>query len=310
MAFAPEFREITSGLQFPEGPIWCSDGSLLLVEIRRGTLTRVQPDGRKEVVAECGGGPNGAAVGPDGAIYICNNGGFAWHEFGGLVLPGDQPADYTGGSIQRVELASGKVETLYNACDGHPLRGPNDIVFDTAGGFWFTDLGKTRERDRDRTGIFYATPDGTSIREMAFPVDGGSNGVGLSPSQHRVYVAETFTGRVEYWELSGPGEITANPMAAHGGHLLADLARGEMLDSLALDAAGNVCVATIGMGLGGITIFSPQGEHRHVPTDDPLTTNICFGGEQLRTAFITLSATGRLVSCEWEGPGLPLAYNL
>ena len=69
----PAFREICSGLQFPEGPIWCSDGSVLLVEIRRGTLTRVQPDGRTEVVAECGGGPNGAAVGPDGAIFITND---------------------------------------------------------------------------------------------------------------------------------------------------------------------------------------------------------------------------------------------
>jgi gluconolactonase len=83
----PLFREIASGLQFPEGPIWCSDGSVLLVEIRRGTLTRVHPDGRKEVVAECGGGPNGAAVGPDGAIYVTNNGGFEWHEYNLEMTP-------------------------------------------------------------------------------------------------------------------------------------------------------------------------------------------------------------------------------
>ena len=81
-----------------------------------------------------------------------------------------------------------------------------------------------------------------------------------------------------------------------------------MLDSLAVDAEGNVCVATIVNG--GITIFSPNGKHRHVPTGDPLTTNICFGGADLRTAFITLSGTGRLVSCPWETPGLPLVYAL
>jgi len=304
----PAFREIASGLQFPEGPIWCSDGSVLLVEIRRGTLTRVHPDGRKDVVAECGGGPNGAAVGPDGAIYVTNNGGFEWHEVGGLVLPGEQPASYRGGSIQRIDAKSGKVETLYTACDGIPLKGPNDLVFDATGGFWFTDLGKMRKRERDRTGIYYARPDGKSIREMAFPVDGGPNGIGLSPEGHRVYVAETYTGRVWYWELSGPGEIRRNPVSANGGYLLADLAQGEALDSLAVDADGNVCVATILPG--GITIFSPQGEHRHVATDDLLTTNICFGGADLRTAFITLSSTGRLVSCEWERPGLRLAYNL
>lgn len=303
-----EFSEITSGLQFPEGPIWCSDGTILLVEIQRGTLTRVHADGRQEIVADCGGGPNGAAIGPDGKVYVCNNGGFEWHQVGHLTLPGNQPADYSGGSIQRVDLESGKVETLYTECDGHPLRGPNDIVFDSTGGFWFTDLGKSRERERDRTGIFYARPDGSSIREMAFPVDGGPNGVGLSPAGDRVYVAETFGGRVDYWELSGPGEIVPNLLSPHGGHLLADLSRGEMLDSLAVDADGNVCVATI--GLGGITIFTPGGEHRHVPTDDPLTTNICFGGADRRTAFITLSATGRLVSCPWETPGLPLAFEI
>ena len=61
-----EIREITDGLEFPEGPIAMDDGSVILTEIKRGTLTRVKPDGTKEVVVETGGGPNGAAVGPDG----------------------------------------------------------------------------------------------------------------------------------------------------------------------------------------------------------------------------------------------------
>jgi gluconolactonase len=65
------------------------DGSILLVEIKRGTVTRVATDGSVEVVAELGGGPNGLAIGPDGAAYVCNNGGcFEWHEVMGLTLPG------------------------------------------------------------------------------------------------------------------------------------------------------------------------------------------------------------------------------
>src|SRR5437899_13105416 len=71
----PQMREITSGLRFPEGPVAMDDGSVLVVEIARGTLTRVRPNGAKEVIAETGGGPNGAAIGPDGKVYICNNGG-------------------------------------------------------------------------------------------------------------------------------------------------------------------------------------------------------------------------------------------
>ena len=302
-----EIREIASGLQFPEGPVWMPDGSIVLTEIRRGTITRVTPGEQTRVVATTGGGPNGAAVGPDGKLYVCNNGGFEWHEMPGLLLPGDQPADYIGGRIQRVDLETGKVEDLYTECDGHPLRGPNDIVFDETGGFWFTDLGKKRARDRDRTGVFYARPDGSSIREVLFPLDGGPNGIGLSPDGTRLYVAETFTGRLWAWDVPRPGEVVAAPGLGGSGTLLAGLPGMQLFDSLAVDAAGNVCVATLVNG--GITIVPPSGEPiRHLAMPDPLTTNICFGGPDMRTAFITLSATGRLVATEWEGPGLRLQY--
>ena len=302
-----EIREIASGLAFPEGPVWMPDGTVLVTEIRRGTITRVMPDGRTEVVANTGGGPNGAAVGPDGALYVCNNGGFEWHEEFGLVLPGNQPADYIGGRIQRVDLATGRVEDLYTECDGRPLRGPNDIVFDASGGFWFTDLGKTRPRDRDRTGVFYARPDGSSIREVLFPLDGGPNGVGLSPDGKRLYVAETWTGRLWAWDVPSPGTVPPATPLGNGGTLLHARPNAEMFDSLAVDAAGNVCVATLVNG--GITVVPPSGDGvRHLAMPDPLTTNICFGGDDRRTAFITLSATGKLVATEWDVPGLALAY--
>ena len=97
-------REIASGLLFPEGPIAMPDGSVILVEIARGTLSRVTPDGKIEVIAETGGGPNGAAIGPDGAVYICNNGGFEWHDVNGLLFAGDIAEDYSGGRIERVRF--------------------------------------------------------------------------------------------------------------------------------------------------------------------------------------------------------------
>src|SRR3954452_23176889 len=80
-----EIRVIATGLRFPEGPVAMKDGSIVLVEIERQTLTRVHPDGRTEIVATTGGGPNGLAIGPDGAFYVCNNGGLP-----GAV--GDDPA--------------------------------------------------------------------------------------------------------------------------------------------------------------------------------------------------------------------------
>jgi gluconolactonase len=299
-------REVAHGLGFPEGPVCLPDGSVLVVEIRRGTLTRIASDGAKTVVAELGGGPNGAAIGPDGAVYICNNGGFEWHEAGPIVIPGNQPASYTGGSIQRVELATGRFQTLYTACDGRPLRGPNDLVFDAQGGFWFTDHGKTRPRDRDRTGVFYALPDGSSIREVIFPLD-APNGIGLSPDGRRLYVAETHTGRVFWWEIAGPGAIRPNPFSPNGGHLRIGLPGMQLLDSLAIDEKGNVNVATLVNG--GITIIAPDGSRsEHVPMPDLMTTNLAFGGPDLSTAYITLSGTGRLVSVPWKTRGLRLNF--
>jgi len=294
------FRTIATGLRFPEGPIAMPDGSVVLVEIARGTLSRVGPNGVVEVIAQLGGGPNGAAIGPDGRCYVCNNGGFKWIERDGRLFPGEQPDDYRGGSIQRVDLKTGAVETLYSACDGRRLCGPNDIVFDRTGGFWFTDHGKTRARERDRTGVFYARADGSRISEAIFPME-GPNGIGLSPDESELYVAETVPGRLWAYKLAGPGQVSSER------RLLPGIAGFYMYDSLAVDAAGNVCVATLING--GISIVSPAGDPtRFVSVPDLLTTNICFGGRDLRTAYITASSVGHLLATDWEGPGLPLNF--
>jgi gluconolactonase len=287
------------------------DGSVVLVEIARGTLSRVDVDtGAIDVVAECGGGPNGAAVGPDGAMYVCNNGGcFEWLDVMGMTFPGPPPESWPGhGSIQRVDLGTGAVETLYEACDGLPLRAPNDIVFDTAGGLWFTDHGVRQGRTSDRTGIYYAAADGSSIREVIFPVD-APNGIGLSPAGDRLYVAETHTGRCWAWNVPAPGTVEGpNPFGPAGGELLVGLDGFQLFDSLGVDGDGWVCIATLVNG--GITSVSPDGATvEHLATGDPVTTNICFGGADLRTAYITCSATGRLVATEWPRPGLKLAYH-
>ena len=300
-------REIASGLRFPEGPVAMPDGSVILVEIERGCLLRVLPDGAKQVVAQLGGGPNGAAIGPDGRCYVCNNGGFKWVDDETGLRPILQADDYSGGRIERVHLLTGAFETLYAASGQAPLRGPNDLVFDRHGGFYFTDLGKGRLRELDRGAVYYARADGSLIREVAFPML-TPNGVGLSPDGGTLYVAETEPARLWAFDLAGPGEIRRQPWPSpHGGRLVTGSANYQRFDSLAVDRAGNICVATLVHG--GISIISPDGASvRHVPMPERWVTNICFGGADLRTAYITLSSTGRLVTCEWEEAGTPLAY--
>lgn len=302
-----DWELVADGLRFPEGPIVEPDGSVVVVEIARGRVTRVRPDGRLEVVAEPGGGPNGLAWGPDGALYCCNNGGFDWTEYGGLLMPHGQATDYSGGRIERIDPVTGRVDALYRDGDfGCTLRGPNDLVFDRHGGFWFTDHGKTRARTRDVTGVFYARADGTLLREVIFPSE-NPNGIGLSPDGTTLYVAETYTCRLRAYRVTAPGEIDVTPGLGGLGVPLYRPPGYTFFDSLGVEADGNVCVATIGES--GISVVSPAGALvEFVPTDDPFTTNICWGGADARDAFVTLSGTGRLVRRRWPRAGLRLAH--
>lgn len=302
-------RVLATDLAFPEGPVVLPDGSVIVVEIRAQQLTRIWPDGRKEVVAKVPGGPNGAAMGPDGKIYLTNNGGFGWIPSRGTLMPSaPAPHEYIGGSIQRVDLTTGKVETLFEKCGEHGLRGPNDLVFDKQGGIWFSDLGKRRARDMDVGGVYYVKPGATELVEIVHGVL-PANGIGLSPDEKTVYVAETPTGRLWAYNVPSPGTIKSHDTIYRGEHgkPIAGLGGYQMFDSLAVEASGNVCVATLISGC--ISVIAPDGTLvEQVPTGDRVTTNIAFGGPELKTAYITLSGKGELVAMDWPRGGLPLNF--
>lgn len=306
-------RVLATGLKFPEGPTVLPGGDILVTELVTGNLLRVpEQGGEPQLVAECGGSTNGTAIGPDGAIYVCNSGGWQFTSFGDMYIPGTHEGtrspDYIGGRIQKVDIESGKVEDLYTECDGRPLNAPNDLVFDETGGFWFTDHGHSHDHVRDEGALYYAKADGSSITRMVEPIH-SPNGVGLSPDGSRVYVADTHAYRVLWWELSGPGKLAnERPFYGNGGNFLIGPEGPAGFDSLAIDSAGNVCVATLVQG--GITVAPPAGgSYEHVPLEDGGVTNLCFGGPDLTTAYVTFSLSGRLVAIDWPRPGLKLAFQ-
>ena len=167
---------------------------------------------------------------------------------------------------------------------------------------------RTRERDSDRGVVYYAKADGSMIREAIFPLE-RPNGIGLSPDEKTLYVVETPTARVWAFRLSGPGQIeSANgPYRGEKGTVIVGLGGYQMFDSLAVDAEGHVCVATL--ITGAVSDVWPDGSRVDQYTlPDMMVTNVCFGGPDLRTAYATLSMGGTLVSFEWPRPGLPLHH--
>lgn len=304
-----EWHPVAQGLQFPEGPVVLADGTLLIVEIKRGTLTSVRPNGACEIVAHCGGGPNGAAVGPDGRIFVCNNGGFEWQEAHGLTIPTGRASDYSGGRIQVVDPGSGTVCDLFTGCAGAALRGPNDLVFDRHGGFYFTDTGKHDSQATQHGALYYALANGSAIRQLAYGLS-QPNGCGLSPDGGTLYFSETNTARVWRFDVAEPGQVRggATPFAAGNANFLFGSPRYEFFDSMAIEAGGNLCVATLFSG--GITIVSPAGQLvDFVPgPGDPGITNLCFSPIDPSLAYLTASCTGVVYQGRWPRPGLPAVF--
>jgi gluconolactonase len=204
------------------------------------------------------------------------------------------------------------VTDLYTNCAGRPLRSPNDLVMDGHGGFYFTDYGIhdiVGARTADLSPLYYAACDGSDIHEVAYPVH-SPNGIGLSPDGHVLYYTETYTGRVFRRRIAEPGvlEPLSSIVELDPWALLCGLPGMQLLDSLAVDAEGWVCVGTLVNG--AITVISADGTTvERIASDDPLTTNLCFGGPDMHTAYVTLSATGRLVSIDWPRRGLRLAHQ-
>jgi gluconolactonase len=298
---------IAEGLKFPEGPVALADGSVLFVELARGTLSRAWGEGRVEVVANLGGSPNGAAIGPDGRVYVCNNGGVKFVEAGGKLRPAGNLPDPAW--IEVVDLTTGRSERLYDRCGEQTLRHCNDLVFDRHGGFYFTDSGKTTAAASERGTIYYALPDGSSIQRVAAGLT-SPNGIGLSPDGQTLYVSETPTARLWAWEILAPGKVRKLKQndIAHGGRFIMGSANFQRFDSLAVSASGKILVGTLTNG--GISEIWPDGSvMRHHPLPDGHVTNIAFGAEDLRTAYVTLAGVGKLVALDWYEPGLKLNFN-
>ncbi|HEY8002840.1 MAG TPA: SMP-30/gluconolactonase/LRE family protein [Phenylobacterium sp.] len=291
---------VAEGLHFPEGPVALRDGSLLFVQIPAKRVSRLTPAGKVETAAELDGGPNGLAVGPDGKVWIANDGGrFTFVERDGTLVSGPPPAGFTGGGkIQRLDLKSGKVETVFDTIDGKPLIAPDDLVFDRHGGLWVTEFGLARGSGA----IYYAAP-GAKALTLARGGLNAPNGIGVSPDGKLLHVS---LGTSLYaFDIVGPGVLATT---TYPGGLQAGLYQGSFADSLKLQADGKVCVCSL-FRPGGISVIDRAGHVEFVGFPDRMTCSLAFGGADMRGCWVMLSGTGRIARVRWPSPGQTPAFR-
>ena len=310
-ATAHGFRIVTDQLLAPEGPKPQADGSVIVCEMARGTLSRVMPGGRVQTIATLGGAPNGVAIGPDGAAYVCNNGGFKFRREGRLIIPSG-PLDTPGAAvIQRVDLRTGRHAVLYRSLGDAPLKAPNDLVFDGDGGFWFTDPGAPYPGQEGGGTVNYARADGSGGRVVCgLVVD---NGIALSPDGRTLYVARTLAAEVVAYTITAPGQLATDAAGRAVSRVVGRVAGKVGFDSLAVDEAGNLLIGTLNFdttGNGAITVMAPDGRViDSIGMPENFVTSVGFGGRDRRTAYVTLTQSGRLARLDWPRPGVRLAYQ-
>ena len=291
-------RVAATGFRFPEGPSIDRDGGVVLVELGGRCVSCIDPDGVVSTVAVLGGSPNGTAFDTDGVLYVCDGGGrwSAETSTGGLPGPGDGR-----GLVHRV-WPDGRCDVFLSEIDGVALFAPNDCCFDRDGGLWFTDPAWPGADGVIPPGsICFTTLDGRARRVhtgLRFP-----NGLGVTADGRSLVVAESATNRLVAFPILGPGRVGEPTEFGFMG-------KGVLPDGLCFDIEGRVLCA--GHGGSCIVVFPPGGGDPEtiVEMDDRDVTNLCFGGPDLSTLYVTESDAGRVVTVPWSCPGMPLFAQL
>jgi len=251
-----------------EGPACDRDGAIYAVSFaRKPTIGRVTPDGKGEVFLEMPAGSlgNGIRFDRKGMMFV---------------------ADYTGHAILRVDPKTRKVDVFAHEPS---MNQPNDIAISGDGTLWASDpnwaksTGQVWRVDRDGKVTRVATDMGTT------------NGIEVSPDGKILYVNETVQRNVWAFTIQRDGSLTAK-------RLLIQFPDFGM-DGMRCDVDGNLYITRHGKGT--VAVVSPAGKVlQEIDVLGKMPTNICFGGPDGRTAYVTEAEQGRLVQFRTDRPGL------
>jgi gluconolactonase len=273
-------RVVASGLGFPEGPVWVGDG-LVVTDIQGQCLWRIA-GGARDVLARTGGGPNGATLGPDGSLYVANNGGLNVGPKGYWYAPEQIP-----GRIQRVGMGGSVIDVAAGFDAPQPHR-PNDLSFGPDGNLYATDPANWEHLGELMPGRVWRIDVATGSSELVAEVPSFCNGIAFGPDD-RLYVAQSMAMKIVTVEADGLRDFAALPAGFPDGFCFT--ADGHLI---VCGSMGDV-----------IQVFDPDGELTQTiePGEHTEPTNCCIGDGVL---YVTMSGSGEVVAVDVDAEPLPL----
>lgn len=246
-----------SGYKFTEGPAVDRDGNVFFTDQPNNRILKWTPGEGVTVFMENAGRSNGLFFDHDGNLIAC--------------------ADEKN-ELWKIDK-QGNVTVLVSEFKGKKLNGPNDLWVDPRGGIYFTDPFYKRpywsrtEKEIESENVYYLSPDRKTLTVV---MDGFTrpNGIIGSPDGKLLYVADIGAGKTFAFNINEDGTLTGRRLFTEMGS-----------DGMTLDSKGNLYLTG-----KGVTVFDPSGKQvGHIPIDEPWTANICFGGRDRKTLFITAS---------------------
>ena len=272
-----KFEKVLDGLHFPEGPAWDGDGSLYVSSCYGGYITKITGNESSKFVDSSNTTnfkqTNGLTVYKDGNIYAC---------------------DYGLGAILKIS-PNGEPEVFINGFEGNRFNRPNDLAFDAAGNLYFTDP-KSYGKDKLDGRVFKINIESKEVNlledSLAFP-----NGIAFSLDRKKLFVCESAQNRILVFKIDEDGSISNKKV-------FVEMPGGDP-DGLAFDSEGNLFAAHFGGG--AIYVFSPDGKLKNKFTTPGLKpSNVEFGGDDMKTLYITEDETNSVYSLRVETPGAKL----
>lgn len=300
----PHTMEIITGLTpativaFTEGPAAAADGAVYFTDIVNNRIVRLpRPGAPIEVWRADSGRSNGLLFDLQGRLLACEG-----NEFG------------TGGRrrITRTDMQTGQIEVLTERFDGVQYNAPNDIAARSNGQIFFTDpcYGDRSTMQMSHESVYRIDLDGQVTRLITQPQIDRPNGIALSPDERTLYVVDScpvLGKNRKIWAF----DLAENGTVSHQ-RLVYDFGGGRGGDGMAVDQNGTLYIAAgIFAPRGphessevstGIYVVTPAGELRaRIPVTEDVITNCTFGGDDLRTLYITAGKT--LFQVRVETPG-------